>query len=449
MIDVVRHLHGCAAATGLRRLSHVWRGRLPAVYLILYRMKWRFPLLAGLLVSILIATTACEDPSSVGLELVGDDTTPRTDTLTVDAITALNRASVTGNTNQLLVGTVDDPVLGVMEAQGYINFARDEDALGSPTAPVDSVFLEFEPGYVYGDTTAALTLELFDIETDEQWSAQGARSDTSLATGDRITSTAFTAADTLVTVRLPSSWIAANEDVLIADPATFNEAFRGFKLTANREAAGAIVGAGQQGLRLSIFSQARRTAVSPQSPITNLERRGGGTLPTDRVLLQDGFPPADDFNVPNSAFFTIDFSVASLPETALNGADLRLFADTTTFAATPPGFVRPRPDDLRLVAVDTDGNVVFDDQQGRVTAFEARVFFTADGQLRFRDPATDSARSLRRYVQEARLGTLPDAVAGLELRFPTNRNTINPVILYGPSAPADLLPRLYVTSPTE
>jgi len=412
-------------------------------------MKWRFPLLAVLLASTFIATTACEDPSSVGLELVGDDATPRTDTLTVDAVTALNRASVTGNTDQLLVGTVDDPVLGEMEAQGYVNFARNEDDLTSPTTPVDSVFLEFEPGYIYGDTTAALTLELFDIQTDEQWSAQGARSDTSLTTGDVITSTPFTAADTLVTVRLPSSWIAANEEVLVADPATFNEAFRGFKLTATQEAAGAIVGAGQQSLRLSIFSQAQRTEVSPQSPITNLERRGGGTLPADRLLLQDGFAPSEDLNVPNSAFFSIDFSVASLPETALNGADLRLFADTTVFDATPTDFVRPRPDDLRLVAVDTDGNVVFDDEQGRVTAFEARVFFTADGQLRFREPATDSARSLRRYVQEVRLDALPDAVAGLELRFPTSRNTINPVVLYGPTAPADLLPRLYVTFPTE
>ncbi|NBB86100.1 MAG: DUF4270 family protein [Bacteroidetes bacterium] len=412
-------------------------------------MKWRFPLLAVLLVSTLVATTACEDPSSVGLDLVGDGATPRTDTLTVDAVTALNRASVTGNTNRILVGTVDDPVLGVMEAQGYINFTRSEDDLTSPTAPVDSVFLAFEPGYIYGDTAAVLTLELFDIETDEQWSAQGARSDTSLTTGDVITSTTFAAADTLVTVRLPSSWIAANEDVLVADPAAFNEAFRGFKLTANREAAGAIVGAGQQGLLLSIFSQGRRTEVSPQSSITNLERRGGGTLPADRVLLQDGFAPSEDLNVPNSAFFAIDFSVASLPETALNGSDLRLFADTTTFAATPPGFVRPRPDDLRLVAVDTDGNVVFDDEQGRVTAFEAPVFFTADGQLRFREPATNSARSLRRYVQEARLDALPDAVAGLELRFPTSRNTINPIVLYGPTAPADVLPRLYVTFPTE
>lgn len=408
-------------------------------------MKWRFPLLVALLVSVVIGTTACEDPSSVGLGLVSDEATPRTDTVTVDALTAQNRASVTGNTDQLLLGTVDDPVLGVMEAQGYVNFARNEDDLTSPVAPVDSVFLEFEPGYVYGDTTGTLMLELFDIETDEQWSAQGARSDTSLAAGERITSTTFTAADTLVTVRLPSSWIAANEDVLTADPETFNTSFRGFKLTARREASGAIVGAQQQAVQLDIFSQAQRTAVGPQSTITSLERRGGGTLPADRVLLQDGFGPSEDLNVPNGAFFSIDLSVASLPETALNGADLRLFADTTAFATSPPGFVRPRPDNLRLVAVDAEGNVVFDDEQERVTAFEARVFFTADGQLRFREPATESARSLRRYVQEARLGALPDAVAGLELRFPTRRNGINPVILHGPSAPADLLPRLYVT----
>lgn len=412
-------------------------------------MKWRFPLLAVLLVSLFIGTTACEDPSSVGLGLVGDDATPRTDTLTVDALSPLNQASVTGNTNQILVGTVDDPALGLMEAQGYINFARSEDDLTSPTAPVDSVFLEFEPGYVYGDTTATLTLELFDIQTDEQWSAQGARSDTSLTTGDLITSTTFSAADTLVTVRLPASWIAANEDVLITAPEEFNEAFRGFKLTARRDAAGAIIGAGQQGLRLAIFSQAQRTDATPQSPITSLERRGGGTLPADRVLVQDGFAPSEDLNVPNGAFFTIDFSVASLPETALNGADLRLFADTTVFDATPPGFVRPRPDNLRLVAVDGDGDVVFEDEQGQVTVFEAQVFFTEDGQLRFRDPATNSARSLRRYVQEARLDALPDAVAGLELRFPTNQNTINPVVLRGPMAPSDVLPRLYVTFTTE
>jgi|GEM_PF-1063131 len=409
-------------------------------------MKWRSPLLAVFLVASLAWMTGCDDPSSVGIDLIGEGTDPRTDTLQVDALTALDRIPVTGNTSRILFGTVDDPVLGEIEAEGYINFARDDDELTSPTSPVDSVFVEFEPDYVYGDSTSTLTLQIFDILSASQWSAQGARSDTSLSVGEVITETTFTPADTLVRIHLPASWIQANENVLTTDPDTFNEDFRGFKLIASRSGTGAVVGAGLQNLRLAIFSQAQRTDAAPTTPITALERMGGGTLPADRALIQDGIGPTEDISIPNSAFYSVDFSVASLPETALNGADMRLFADTTVFSDnTPSNFVRPRPDQLRLVAVDADGSVVFEDDQEQVVAFEAQVFFTNDGQLRFRDPDTNSARSLRRYVQEARLGTLPSSIAGLELRFPTGENTINPVVIHTPAGADATAPRVYVT----
>ncbi len=76
-----------------------------------------------LLVVSLLLFTACEDPSNVGLGLVGNDGgEPIVEQLPFETIEMVDLEGIEDNTGQHLVGQVDVPLMGQISATAYIDF---------------------------------------------------------------------------------------------------------------------------------------------------------------------------------------------------------------------------------------------------------------------------------------------------------------------------------------
>lgn len=365
------------------------------------RLRFAWPLVMGLLL-----LTACEDPSNVGIGLVDEQGDPVVRTFATSSFDTTTIDDITGNVPRVLVGQVDDPLTGRISATGYVDFVSagfDND--DNPT--ITGVSLVLDRDYVYGDTAAMASISIFDLVED--WDETAAKSDTSLPKGMLVTTANFLPSDTLITIPLPASWIAANDTTLRSD--NFESSFNGFAL----EGAGgnAIVGFNETASSLRVFTSADTLDYNLTRTITGIARTSDpAALPPNQVLVQDGLGQTVTFN--------FDFDDAGLEETPINGAIVRLFADSVLVNDTPPNFVRPLLREIQLVGVDENGLFV---TLGVAT-------LTDDGSYRFREAF--STLSFRDVLQQQFFGNA--IIERLELRFATSVHTINPMVLYDASA---------------
>lgn len=311
------------------------------------------PVFLSLLAVFLVA--GCEDPSNVGLGLVGDgDSEPVRYFLAGADLPSERNAIVTGGINagvgfsgatRFLTGVADDPIFGLLEATGYFDFAtplaignnfRD----GTPTA----VSLHFlGDGYAYGDTVSTTVLTV--SETLDAWTAFGTTSDTTLATGDAITSVDYIHSSGELVISLPKEWIDENADVLL--DLNFTDLFNGFAISAS--GAAAISGF----LGLPSFMRVTTTTGSVDFPmsklLTTLVKSNAPTIP-GRSQVQDGYG--------DGAVLDFDFEVDSIAGSAISRTVIKVRADLSIFDSPPPDFVRPVPTSLSLIGIRPDGSRV-------------------------------------------------------------------------------------------
>ncbi len=369
------------------------------------RTRYLLPVLGGLL---MLGLAACDETTSnVGLGLVEEGAEPVVRELTPTVFEQLPFNDVTGAQPRVLAGRVIDPLVGTITTAGYFDFTTSFDT--TKTEPFTSATLRLTLDYVYGDTTAPVTLNLHDI--DEDWESLGRRADTTVTVGDMITSLTFEPTDTLVTVDLPEAWIAANNETLRSS--LFSVDFHGLALEA--VSSEAVVGFNFSGSALRLITEADTFDFDLTRTISNIRREGEPVVPEGRVLLQDGTGP----NI------TLDFDLDGFDDKPLHGAILRVFADTASVKAASPNFVRPLVETVQLVQV-TDAEDVF---------LIAETTLSDDGDYRFTDPR------LSALLQQKFFGV--DLFDHLELRLPVDDNTINFMLLYdaasGETAPEALL----------
>jgi hypothetical protein len=217
-------------------------------------------------------------------------------------------------------------------------------------------------------------------------------------------------------VSLPESWIAANDTTLRSS--RFATSFHGFALEAVTSEA--VVGVDFTDSDLRVITEADTFAFDLTRTLTGIRRDGEPTVPDGYILLQDGVGP----NV------TLDFEFEGLDTTPLHGAILRFFADTVAVQTTaPPNFVRPLVETLHLLRV-TEADEAF---------FVGEATLTEEGDYRFSDPL------LSNVLQQTFFGA--DLFDHLELRVPTDDNTINFMLLYDAEAGAMAPEALLTISP--
>jgi hypothetical protein len=331
---------------------------------------------------LLLAPTACDNPTGVGGELIErPNAGPQRVVLPLD-IAPATYAPITGVTtptaisaSRVLAGQTSGAPFGDVEATGYTDFARGttpEDVDLSSLTP-DTVEVTFTSNYFYGDTTRAATFTLHDL--NEEWEANGARADTSLADivePSPITTFSVASSDTLTTVQLPDDWVSEHAAELRAEEdSVFAEDFHGFQIRPT--GGNGVVGFASRSLSMrAVFEdedeegEAREISFGTVRQLTTIRQPTPGASPEERYLIQDGVGRAlaFDFGFPDS-----------LRNVAVNSAEL-IFEVDTTFVSDED-FVRPALDGLQLydVPLTDDGEPDEDEDatllRGTQFAFDA------------------------------------------------------------------------------
>ncbi|SHK77985.1 hypothetical protein [Rhodothermus profundi] len=353
-----------------------------------------------LCVLFLLLTAGCDDPSAVGIGLIGEEGVPVLVRLPADSVLVAQQKDRTGNAAQVLAGRVADPAIGTLAATGYLDFTM---PLGTRVdTTIVSVQLQLRRSYLYGDTLSSVTLALHDMLED--WPFSGVASDTTLPAGPQVRTFTFTPTDTLLQVALPAEWIAAHDTTLRSR--TFATSFHGFQLAP--VAGNAVVGFQLEATRLLVITATDTLRLTTSKALTTIAREATVPPPEGRLWLQDGTGQV--------VRLRFNFLADSVREAGLHAALLEVPLDSTQ---TPPGFVRPLPVSVRLVGVDAEGNVPI------TSLGEPIVLATTTpdgGRLRFRLTGI-TLQTLQRLM----LGETP--IQYLQLEFPNRDNTLSPLLL--------------------
>lgn len=363
-----------------------------------------------LVCGLLLTFAACDDTSNVGLGLVGEQGQPEVRQLNITEFEPQTFEDITSAVQRVLTGEVDDPLTGLVSAEGFVDFTG---RFGNrEDSTITEVILRLVPDYIYGDTTAMVTLQLRDVL--EEWSDSGLEADTSFATADMVvTEVSFLPTDSVVVIPLPEAWVIANDTTLKSS--TFAASLHGFSLRATES--NAVVGFDALESRLQVLTPTDTVAFALSETFSHLVRPEPFVAPEGRLLLQDGISPTVRLN----------FDLSGNEQTPVNGVRLTIAADIALSQNTPPNFVRPllRQVQLARVAEDGSGFVLGDS------------FLDDDGSFRF------ESTTFRSVLQQTLLGeTLFDH---FEVRFDIEDNTINSLFIYGADADENVAPNAFIT----
>ncbi|ARA92455.1 hypothetical protein AWN76_004245 [Rhodothermaceae bacterium RA] len=382
------------------------------------RIHW---IIGATLIGLASTLIACEDPSNVGIGLVGEEGgTPFIVDIPGATVSAEPTRDLTGNAARFLTGSVFDPLLGTTTATAYVDFFATASA-DFQASTVDTVVLRLKRDYLYGDTTATITLMLRAMSED--WSAEDVPADTTLEPGDVILEGfTFSAADTLIEVPLPSDWVAANDEVFRSDD--FLTAFNGFQLTTT--AGNVVVGFNRDDSSLLAVTASEDTTIFniTKNLSTYVQQADGADLPPDVLLIRDGTGPMGRL--------TFDFARDSTRQQFLNRVVVQLPAVEDVLAAnTPSNFHRPLLSTLNLRGVDeTSGNAA--------TLVSSATL--SDGVVAF------ESADLRTIVQRLLFDEAP--ITHFTIEAPATDNTLNVLLVRIP--PAEDAPRARLTlTPTD
>jgi hypothetical protein len=236
------------------------------------------------------------------------------------------------------MGTVSDPLLGDMQAVGYIDF--DDESIQDDAVLVVELDLVFD--YAYGDTTSQVLFSLSDM--DEDWEAL-APSDTTLDAGKEREIFSAMGSSGRVAVRLPQDWVDEKQDIL-RDP-DFGTLFHGFEIRAL--SGNAVLGLNADASLMRMHTESDTLPFPISKNTTTLKRQATGTIPEGSLMVQDGFGDA----------VRLDVDFTDVPLGAVNRAIFSVPLDSLGIqASAPPHFVRPLIDVVDLIAVLDDGTVV-------------------------------------------------------------------------------------------
>ncbi|HEX8299283.1 MAG TPA: hypothetical protein VF594_09010 [Rubricoccaceae bacterium] len=292
----------------------------------------------------LVALSACQDPSTVGLGLIDEDspspnvrvlTAATVDTVKYDLVTSGLADGSTPTQTRVLVGNVRDALYGDAASTAYVDALRPTLPDGFDDRPITRVTLELRREYVYGDTTAAFPIELRQVQG--AWSPTGLPPDTTLGTGDLLTTTTVSGTDSTVVFTLPAAWVAANDSLFSSS--SFSSSFEGFELRPVVAAgAGAVFGftataSNRIVSRRSVIrvATARDTVAFPLSEVFSRITSGTpGLAPMGRRLVRAG----------SGTGIKLTFGFNDVLRLPLSQAVLRLPLDAS-LAGTDGTFKRP------------------------------------------------------------------------------------------------------------
>ncbi len=318
----------------------------------------------------ILSLAACDDPGSVGSDLLGDENAEPirvrllpTDiqSETIDKSTGAVRGELafSGMVSTFLAGEVRDPILGSRESVGYVDFRISGFPEGFADDSVKFVSLQLDMPYVYGDTTAENEMALYEVA--EAWDPTVLDASARIPTGEEITRITYRPSDTMIVVSLPADWIRRKNDVLVSN--NFNGEFHGFELRPVNTTA--VVGFSMSTSLMIVGNDVDTLGYAPERLFTHLRESEPIDPPTGLIPIIDGFGRAltMDFDL------TLDeYDTATLSRVSLRVPTERDMLKPDSLS----GFVRPPLQQLLLYAIDPSGErtllgSTFPDDEGRFT----------------------------------------------------------------------------------
>lgn len=324
--------------------------------------------LSLLLCGTVLAVVSCSDPAGVGANL--GDTPVENDTVGVrsipaDSIYTIEAIARTGFESspppeqssrwRFLFGSVDDPLSGPINAEGYVDFvgaASRDSAFSAASAEDLSAELRLQTTYVHGDTSSNsnIDLKIYDLAGEADMSQ--APADTTFETEptaiDSYRKTP-TPDDSLLRFKLPNEWVEKHQDVL-QDSVEFGDAFNGLKLSPSD--ANAVVGVEHASATLRVTTSQDTVDFQSLKSFTHLDRGSPSANPSGRTLLQDGVGQrlALEWDFDQSPFSD------TLRNVPLNKANFVVPVDTTRMKeeVPSPDFVRPSVNGYRILGKLTE-----------------------------------------------------------------------------------------------
>lgn len=303
------------------------------------------------LFSTVLLLSACQDPSGVGLELIGEEgQDPNVVVIAADTVLLGEADEITGGfgdgsspaQGRVLVGTVTDPLFGDASAEAYLDVGPPASVPnGFRDRTITSATLRLARDYVYGDSTQTLSLALYQMARD--WDPTGAQPDTSFEVGALLDTFEIAASDSLLELDLPSSWVDANDEFLRSD--TVLTAVDGFQLRlADGTMTNAIIGFATQDSELRLATAEDTVSYSLREVFTHIERGAASMPPPDILFVRDG--------IPEVAVLTFDYE--ALEGLALARGLVRLNVDPDALESSS-SFARSLPETLALFGItETD-----------------------------------------------------------------------------------------------
>ena len=319
---------------------------------------------AALLLVLATALSACQDPSGVGLGLIGDEVDdPNSRVAPADSAFFTERdeitygfASGTSTPQQarVLVGELTDPTFGDARAIGYIDFRKSATEEFDEDRTIAEAQIRLPRAAVYGDTTATLPIEIREVTGS--WTPDDLEPDATLETGDLLDTQMVAVEDSVIALDLPQAFVA-DRDTLFRGSIDTN--FEGFELRVPEGMGpmpGAVLGLAADRGTLRLVSApytrdgevTRDTVSYPLVEVfTSLERGAPADVP-DRRLLRDGAGEA----------LGLRFDFSPFTQSPLANAALRLPIDRTLLASSGT-FARPAFENVHVFAVVNDTTRVF------------------------------------------------------------------------------------------
>ena len=286
---------------------------------------------------------ACQDPSGVGLDVIGEEgADPRVSVVAADSVMLDDEADITGGfansvtptQSRILVGATMDALLGDASAFAYLDvFTPGEIPEGFRDRTIISATLRLVRDYVYGDSMVSVPLELHRM--DSEWSPIGAPADTTFDAGALLVEATVAATDTLVVLDLPASWVTEYDAILRSD--TLAASLDGFQLRLpDGVVPGAVMGFNTMQSSLRVMT-AQDTVDYPLFEVfTHIERGTAARPPANRIVLRDGAGET----------LALTFPFNDLERQPLANAIVRLSVDPSVL--DEPGFARALPETIVL-----------------------------------------------------------------------------------------------------
>ncbi|MDZ4700679.1 MAG: hypothetical protein SH809_13300 [Rhodothermales bacterium] len=374
--------------------------------------------LASILCAGFLFLSACEDPSAVGLDLVDTEGgVPQLQRVAFDRLETTSGDGLVDNATTLQSGFVDDPIVGSIEATGYIDFLEN---LVLPPAykngTLTGLLLRLELATVYGDSSSPVTFALHEVLSE--FKSSGNEQDDVPAVGLEIVQFTVDPDDDAILVTLPESFYAGRDTTFRS--IFFGTSFHGFQVRP-------VSGAAVIGLFNSVTSESNLRGIVGADTVTFLATKGltaytrptPATPPPGVTILQQGLGP-------NLAF---DFDLDAFEQSSVNRAAFQVTLDTLVFENDPPAFVRPPLSNMALHGVLADSTSII----------------LALGTLRSNGVTLDfDSASFREALQSVLLGA--PAFDHYEIRFLSASGNNLSSLVFRDTTSAETPPSLYLTT---